>query len=87
MLEQKTESVKSRKCIITIYGKSYQAVVENHSLIIHESDGLFNKIVKRKYYLDKPLPFWKDGAFEIAQDNGLILECYMSDDRMRLIQL
>lgn len=86
-LKQKTESVKSRKCIITIYGNSYPAVVEEHSLIIDESDELFNKIVKRKYYLGKPLPFWKEGAFEIAQDNGLILECYMSDDRMRLIQL
>lgn len=87
MLKQNTESMESRKCLITIYGNSYPAVVEKHLLIIHESNELFNKIVKRKYYLDKPLPFWKDGVFEIVQDDGLRLECYMSDDRMRLIEL
>lgn len=87
MLWQETKIVKSRKCIITIYGNSYQAVVEMHLLVLRESEGLFNRIVKRKYYLEKPLPFRKDGLFEIVDDNGLRLECYMSDDGMRLIEV
>lgn len=82
-----TESAKARKRMLTIYGKEYPSIVEEFYVCVQGSGKMLQRIIKRKYYLVEPLEFREDGIFQIVQDNELVLNCYMSDDRMRLIEV
>lgn len=42
--------------------------------------------IHRTYYLDKPLASLKFGFFELIEDGVYRRKCYMSDDRMRLME-
>lgn len=83
-------TVKNGKCVLMIDGKDFPAVFEEHVFKCFSFDENANKIceeiIKRKYYLFNPFPYFKELTFDVVQDKDFVYKCYMSDDRMCLIE-
>lgn len=90
LLPQKQECTQSKRCALTIDGEIFSAIVEEHQTVEYGFDENNKRIkferIHRKYHLDKPFWCLKIGAFEVMQDGTQRCKCYMSDDRMRLIE-
>ena len=89
-MKSKSESAKINECILTIDEIDCSSVVEEHQIISYCLNDIHERIriekIFRKYYLRSPFPRLIGGTFEIVRDHETICKCYMTDDRMRLIE-
>lgn len=91
LLRPKQENKESQNCILTIDGMDCFATVWENTIAEYGFDSkrkvIKTKSIFRKYILRKPFPHFIDGIFEIVQDYEFNRMCYMSDDRMYLIEV
>lgn len=90
ILPQRRENTQLKKYTLTIDGKEFSAIMEEHQIVEYGFDENIKVIeserIYRKYYLDEALLSFGSVFFEVIQDGVHRRKCYMSCDGMCLIE-
>lgn len=88
---EKEYDIALRHCTIKFDENLYPSVMQEHRVISEEFNAngkiVTNCRIVRKYIFEEPIAVFKPEPFKVECDDGYCSICYMSDDRLSIIEM